>query len=67
MGSFRRIAIPNDITPKFLQAAQRNTGLEIAKSNYYIVSYLSQLEVSKHVVFSQDIAFVISFSLLFFN
>jgi hypothetical protein len=45
MGSFRRIAIPNDITPKFLQAAQRNTGLEIAKSNYYIVSYLSQLEV----------------------
>jgi hypothetical protein len=26
MTSLRRIAVPNDITAKFLQAAQRNTG-----------------------------------------
>ena len=44
MGSFRRIAIPNDITPKFLQAAQRNTGLLTSISNkfYYILFILAQ-------------------------
>lgn len=27
MSSFRRVIVPNDITPKFLQVAQRNTGM----------------------------------------
>ena len=27
MNSYRRVMVPNDITPKFLQAAKRNTGI----------------------------------------
>ncbi len=28
LGSFRRVLVPSDITPKFLQVAQRNTSLD---------------------------------------
>jgi len=49
MGSFRRVVIPNDITPKFLQVAQRNTERKIEtcgilagvkKDHQYIITHI---------------------------
>ena len=69
MAMFRRISIPNDITLKFLQIAQQNTGFrDNSVFCLYLFIYLFiylffrvQIEKLKLVVFSQAARFTINF------
>ena len=46
MSSFRRMIVPNDITPKFLQVAQRNTGMNT--STTHINTYFYRIIRASH-------------------